>query len=214
MRERHVCAVVVGGVVCRHDVGMGVDLALLARRLRDLESRLEALGAPFGRDHARGLTPTQVEELWELPGPVPDEVGVWFGWHNGIVRDRPTGAYVGSPFGQLLSLSEAFVSRAMNLSTQSRFADMDDPFLPRWLPFAGTGQAQLCFDLSDPSSTPVLKYEVVEPDSRQRAASVSEFVAFIHTLVDEGTWSYDRAVHQWTRPEPLERPDLRWLETT
>ena len=63
----------------------GPSPELLAGLLQEFEHELSRAGVPVEQALSPGLERDQVGGIFDHLGlPVPDEIAVWFGWHNGV----------------------------------------------------------------------------------------------------------------------------------
>ena len=64
----------------------GASAELLEGLLEEFENELSRAGVPVEQSLAPGLERDQVARVFDRLGlPVPDEIAVWFAWHNGVV---------------------------------------------------------------------------------------------------------------------------------
>jgi hypothetical protein len=180
-----------------------------APRLRDLlhqlEEKLASAGSPTYLLQP-GKHEEEVEELLAKAGlRAPDELVVWFGWHDGRVLDDPRSFDV-IPNFPIASLSEAierheeFTSEFPGLDPR----DENDWGIPRgWLSLTQTNYGTAVHCLGEPSASPQVR--VATPffyeEDGHRAVSLCTLVAW---------WIVGLGAGGYVRREPQFEYDSWW----
>jgi len=191
-----------------------VEADSLRGRLDELERRFEAQGMPFRKSHRPGLTPKEIQELWDLPYEVPWDVAVWFGWHDGVERGQADSGYGRFPAGQLWSLAECLEQRRMSLQVIGEpLPEGNVVFLDNWIPIFGQAQVFVLVAVEEQGvATPVEFYDMFdEPIHVQRSASISEFVDQCHRMLDDKLWVWDPFEREWEYHYDEIPADRKWL---
>lgn len=195
--------------------------ALLAELLASYESRLKALGIPLDDWLAPGLPEKAVRtELGRVGLVAPDELVVWFGWHNGRSPNVPREVSVHAlPDFPPLSLSEAvngYVRDVLHFEAPSVLPGQD-PVRDEYFQFGVTqgwmrlidsvyGCAIECVD--SPAQVPRLRSANEDffdsaPEGFYQAVSLCTLVSWWLESIDSGAFVWDAAGGRWLVDEML-----------
>ena len=171
----------------------GASPVLLAELLIAYEAALIAAGAPKP-SFQPGLSRADIVGRLGAAGlGAPEELVVWFEWHDGeIVVD---GANYVSPTASLLSLENA-------LSRQSHWTDDEDENwgVPLgWLPLVNANFGPAIDCMGDPRDLPRLRYRNEEFGDHEncRAVSLCTLVAWWIFAIENGAHVRDPATGVW-----------------
>lgn len=132
----------------------GAGANLLAELLDKLEQELRKQGVPVDEYFCPGAPAAEVRSTFANNGLVaPDEAVVWFGWHDGVDRSRPSDKVLPKFFSW--SLSETVTSR---LKLDPNFIGFEDWQVdPRWMQILGEqyGITVRCDDV--PENPPLVR---------------------------------------------------------
>jgi cell wall assembly regulator SMI1 len=181
-----------------------------------IEAAWRAQGAPTADTLAPGLNADQLDAYEaELGYPLPAELRLWWGRHDGAVGGAwsPGTAAAPRPWF-LLSLRESLDERAERLAANdgAEFSEDDQEWEGEWaswwLPLATAGNAWIFADLraaaDGDGSVPVHFYEHVPEDVfRARAPSLGDLITAWATAIEQGRFVYSAGSGRWDIPHPL-----------
>jgi hypothetical protein len=176
----------------------------LALLLREFDGKLAEFGVNLDTVLASGITPEEVHETFAAVDLVPpDELVVWYGWHNGL-RLGADNRYVGmSPFAAHANLDWSIANYRYKLAE----AVPAGLWAEKWLCVeSDRGLAVYCS--GNPTELPLLRreeveeYDFVEPSTDHQIVSLCTMVAWWIEALDVGAahpsdvqgrlaWTYD-----------------------
>jgi hypothetical protein len=170
----------------------GASAELLAHLLDIFESELRRQGVPVDAYLRPGAQASEVRETFERNNlNAPDEVLVWFGWHDGPVRS--TASHLVLPM--FMSWSVAEVDTMRNSPGAQPFGLEDWQWNPSWVQIMGdqNGLAVRCDN--EPSAAPLVRGLLsgqygTQPDVTRRQ---------VVSLCTPVTWWIDALQHGWYR---------------
>jgi len=187
---------------------------LSTEQLEHLERLLAEQGAPI----VQRLQPPASAEAFavieaEFGLPVPEELRLWWGWHDGTnvkPHEKAAKASIG-PLFEFLSMEEA-----LKATRESRELALDiDPDEPEiywgktWLAL-GTDGRVACDLMSGPgASVSVLDvdYHKTSKPGTIAAQSLGEMVRWWIEALESGAWRYEPEHNRWARREELVPPE-------
>jgi len=172
-------------------------------RLRWLLHRLEERWVAEGAGIAAALRPPVTEEQLrqaeaEIGARLPEEVRVWFGWHDGV--DESAGVQTSLPFlRELVSLDLALDLRWEFLSDAPR---PEYTYRSAWLPFASAGPSNaFVVDCSGGTAalTPIhiVDFWTDEPWDIIRTPSLTAVVEMWWQLTEQGIYRWNPQAGGW-----------------
>jgi hypothetical protein len=159
--------------------------------LAALEDRWRMAGVPYLDDLPPGLTDEDIDrQAAPLGFALPDEVRLWYRWHNGSSGDYVT---------------EMRTITSLAHDVEFTLAFSDDPHWPRgWLKVMDE-KPYVAFDCRGPADAPVPVWHYdheYDLPTRPVFGSIGDLVAFWIELIDDGwmAWEINRA---WYLNTPL-----------
>jgi hypothetical protein len=206
----------------------GAGAELLKTLLVELESEIARAGAPVGEFEA-GVPKSETRaRLAQIGIEAPDEVLIWFAWHNGVSRG-PDG---GRP-SMLLPSRDFWTLDGVIRRRQGPPPPWGDPYddgppvgWPPWLEIIGYGRLGIAVSLqsNEPTiiraTTPTAyltgEHELEDPDAgaRHQAVSLCTPVAWWIEAIQSGGLTWDNDTRLWQRPltgVPRERVALGFV---
>jgi hypothetical protein len=190
---------------------------LLEEKLARMEAAWRQQDAPIVDFLAPGLSEAELnrwEEETQLP--LPPELRVWWGWHNGAALQPPGGVpysrTIGPGWWEFLSLEDATRERAWRLGGNWRPfpADLDDwqgDWAEPWLPMVTADRYCLLVDCS--AATPNGHVPVLDSEADDVftpcAVSVSQLIDLWVFVLEEGYSLWSAEIRNW-RQRTLELP--------
>jgi hypothetical protein len=175
-------------------------LEAFERQLRDLDVPVVRYLRP-GRSEAE-LDRAQAQLGFDLP----EEVRVWFGWHDGVdLAEWPPEQTLGGL--QLLTLDQAIASGETNRgialeSVDGDDAEADEMWKSTWLTLGVPGYAmEVALDCGGDVDTAVPVYVVdwlgAEQPIAAKRASMKELVQGWSDGLERGSWKWNREERNW-----------------
>jgi hypothetical protein len=168
-------------------------------------------GAPIDRWLAPGIGADEVrQKLVEVGLVAPDELLVWFGWHNGLARARP-GEYPELALPNFVPASIDFAIRRyvdMVLNVAIPPGEPRDSFMfgagEGWLRIVGSlrGCAVDCSGKTPPESPPRIRsaddqFDEDDPDKLGQAVSLCTYVTWWLDRLHSGSIAWNVAEQRW-----------------
>ena len=144
-----------------------------------------------------------------LGQPLPDELRMWWRWHDGAMaepHERLSRVSLGPSFNFLGT------NRAIEFSQQMRKMafeiDPDDPnsgWASNWVAISSTGPVACNAGIDLGGQAPVLDvdYHHTSEPGRAVAISLGEMVRWWIEALESGAWLYDREADSWKRRDEL-----------
>ena len=175
------------------------------RLLQELESQWRREGAPVAGLLAPGLSDAQIDELVEPLGIVlPEELRVWWRWHNGLAEkpDEHQRGSIGPGDWHPMSLREAR-DRYLQEPHRKDWPDGDLYWRDAWFPFANLSNDVLFVDTSridprgDAAPVRIRKWFGWEGYDVDIAPSLAVVLATWVRALREGYYWWDRDEGVW-----------------
>ncbi len=173
-----------------------MPIPLTRSLLAELEVSLQAIRAPIADLWNPGLPPAAVDaRLASLGLTAPDELRLWWSWHDGVDESAPFRKRVLGNGWVPLSLERAIentlVARAMDDSTMANTS-----WSPDWVTIledVATPRIAAACDAPASGLATIHLYDperVMDPD-RPRLGSLGDLVTLWLSLLRDGTWSIE-----------------------
>ncbi len=183
-------------------------------QLRKLERLLTEQEAPVVERLQPPVSPVAIAALESEFGlTLPDELRLWWEWHNGTdvkPHERAVKASIG-PLFEFLGAEEALkVTRESQ--ELAREIDPDEPEVywgSTWLAIGNDGRVACDLAVNPDAPVPVLDvdYHKVAQPGAIVAKSLGEMVAWWIEALETGAWHYDDGHDRWERTYELVPPE-------
>jgi hypothetical protein len=178
----------------------GASSELLSELLQELETELRDAGVPVDAAFRPGTSAPQLRAAFALAGvAVPDEIVVWFGWHDGV--NRPIGNRV-LPIFEMWS-SEETIQKYVNPNGAPKGSEAWQ-WNPEWLHFVGDNNGIAVSCGSGPEAAPLVRrisagldYGTQAGDTLHQVVSLCTPVTWWIESMRNGWYKWDRRLHGW-----------------
>lgn len=175
----------------------------LRELLDEFESLVQAQGSPVKNQLGVGLDRgTIVQQLTGIGIEPPEELVVWFGWHNGLAA--PAGGRLRGD-----ALPPCIIPSTLNKAIGRYYRDKDadhgeGPWdsAPGWLMLSNTTSGLAIFCSDDPDNPPRIRsvdmdHPLWEVESTQQVVSLCTAVSYWIRALELGVHSWNRATEKW-----------------
>jgi hypothetical protein len=191
----------------------GASSELLGELLQELESELREVGVPVDTAFRSGASAPQLRAAFASIGiAVPDEIVVWFGWHDGV--NRPIGNRV-LPIFEMWS-SEDAIRNYVNPKGAPKGSESWQ-WNPEWLHFVGDNNGIAVSCGGNLEATPRirrisagLEWGTQADDTLHQVVSLCTPVTWWIESLRNGWYEWDRHLQGWDW-ETTSQPRFRAL---
>ncbi len=180
------------------------EVERLQQALGSLDRFFRGCGAPLAGALRPGLSESQLHRIEaELGFELPDEVHIWFRWHDGAdkITNVPPGYTYLPTLQYLLPLDRSLAFRALFLERKETVKLLPiHEYETGWLPVTGSDGAEgaLAVDCYEPAAGTLHVVTVRgEDDWALPSGSLTDLAELWVKVAEGGYWRWDRQAHDW-----------------